>query len=95
MVGMLVGISVLTTVGLRRYYAEQTDVPAPFEICGQGVTRCAEYTEQLQLAGIAQLQTVFVGAAVCAAIAAVLSLGLLSSARTRGVRPRVLEGQPG
>ena len=95
MVGMLVGISVLTTVGLRRYYAEQTDIPAPFEICGQGVTRCAEYTEQLQLAGIAQLQTVFVGAAVCAAVAAVLSLGLLSSARTRGVRPRVLEGQPG
>jgi hypothetical protein len=36
-----------------------------------------------------------VGAAVCAGIAAVLSLALLSSARTRGVRPRVLEGQPG
>lgn len=95
MVGMLVGISVLTTVGLRRYYAEQTDIPAPFEICGRGVTRCKEYTEQLQLAGIAQLQTVFVGAAVCAVVAAALSLVLLSSARTRGVRPRLLEGQLG
>lgn len=95
MVGMLVGISVLTTVGLRRYYAEQSDIPAPFEVCGEGVTRCAEHTELLQLAGIAQLQTVFIGAAISAALAAVLSLALLSSARTREVRTRVLEGQPG
>ena len=27
MVGMLVGISALTTIGLRRYYAEQADLP--------------------------------------------------------------------
>ena len=27
MVGMLVGISALTTIGLRRYYAEQKDMP--------------------------------------------------------------------
>ena len=29
MVGMLVGISALTTIGLRRYYAVQVDLPAP------------------------------------------------------------------
>ena len=33
MVGMLVGISALTTIGLRRYYAVQVDLPA----AGRGV----------------------------------------------------------
>jgi hypothetical protein len=68
MVGMLVGISALTTIGLRRYYAVQVDLPSPAEVCG-GVTRCAEYTTLLKEAGLAQLQTVFVGAAVCAVVA--------------------------
>lgn len=95
MAGMLIGISVLTTVGLRRYYAEQAGVASPFEVCGEGVTRCAAYTEQLQLAGIAQLQTVFIGAAVCAGVAGLLSLALLSTARTRGSPAPVLEGRPG
>ena len=40
MVGMLVGISALTTIGLRRYYAEQADLPAPMDVCGQGDSRC-------------------------------------------------------
>ena len=33
MVGMLVGISALTTIGLRRYYAVQVDLPAPADVC--------------------------------------------------------------
>ena len=33
MVGMLVGISALTTIGLRRYYAEQSDLPPVREVC--------------------------------------------------------------
>ena len=43
MVGMLVGISALTTIGLRRYYAEQADLPPAREVCG-GATRCSEFT---------------------------------------------------
>jgi MFS family permease len=82
MVGMLVGISVLTTLGLRRFYAEQEDLPAPFEVCGEGVSRCAEFTRLVQEAGIAQLQTVFVGAAAISAVAAVLALVLLRGAPT-------------
>ena len=35
-VGKLVGISVLTTVGLRRFYAQQGDLPAPKDICPGG-----------------------------------------------------------
>jgi MFS family permease len=76
MVGMLVGISVLTTLGLRRYYAVQVTLPSPAEVCATG-TRCQEYTALLTEAGLTQLQTVFVGAAACAVVAAALALLLL------------------
>jgi hypothetical protein len=76
MVGMLVGISALTTIGLRRYYAEQRDLPAVQEVC-DGRSRCAEFTELLQRAGIVQEQVVFQGAAVCALVAGLLALTLL------------------
>jgi MFS family permease len=84
MVGMLVGISALTTIGLRRYYAVQVALPPPGDVCDTG-TRCAEYTNLLKEAGLAQLQTVFVGAAVCAVVAGVLALTTFRTARTRGV----------
>ncbi len=74
MVGMLVGISALTTIGLRRYYAVQTDVPSPNEVCGGNRTRCAEYTALIEQAGLTQLTTIFAGAAVCALVAALLAL---------------------
>ncbi|WP_307862069.1 MFS transporter [Nocardioides sp. SYSU D00065] len=75
MVGMLVGISALTTVGLRRYYAEQRDVPPVQEVC-DGASRCQEFSDLLRVAGIAQEHAVFWGAAGCAAVAAVLALVL-------------------
>lgn len=86
MVGMLVGISALTTIGLRRYYAVSADFPPPAEVCGNGVTRCDEYTHLLKLAGIEQLQAIFLGAAVAAAIAGLLALVLFRSANTRGTK---------
>ncbi len=79
MVGMLVGISALTTLGLRRYYAEQADVPPVREVCG-GPSRCPELTLLLKEAGIAQEQTVFAGAGVCALLAALLALALFRAA---------------
>jgi MFS family permease len=84
MVGMLVGISALTTIGLRRYYAEQADLPPAREVC-EGRTRCSEFTHLLKVAGIAQEHTVFTGAAVCAVVAAVLALVLFRGAATRAV----------
>ncbi|MGH3362300.1 MAG: MFS transporter [Nocardioides sp.] len=87
MVGMLVGISALTTIGLRRYYAEQADLPQPRDVC-DGKTRCAEFTDLLRVAGIAQEQTVFLGAAICAVIAGVLALVLFRAAGTRSVDAR-------
>lgn len=74
MVGMLVGISALTTIGLRRYYAVQSGFPSPAEVCGGALTRCDRYTGLLEQAGIAQLHTIFLGASVCAVLAGMVAL---------------------
>ena len=85
MVGMLIGISVLTTLGLRRFYAEQSDLPSPFEVCGQGVSRCEAFSDLVQQAGVAQLQTVFTGAAISCAVASVVALLVLRGPSSREV----------
>ena len=82
MVGMLVGISALTTIGLRRYYAVQGTIPSPNQVCGGTSTRCAAYDHLLKLAGVEQLQAIFVGAGVCAVLAAVTALVLFRGAQT-------------
>ena len=86
MVGMLVGISALTAIGLRRFYAGQEENPLPpaREVC-DGRTRCKEFSDLLAAQGIPQEHAVFAGAAVCAAIAAVLAVLLFRGVATRGV----------
>ncbi|GAB4007050.1 MFS transporter [Nocardioides ultimimeridianus] len=69
MVGMLVGISALTTIGLRRLYAASAAHP----------------DWELARLGVLQEHAVFAGAAVVALVAAGLSLVVLRGARTRGV----------
>ncbi|MPZ61498.1 MAG: MFS transporter [Propionibacteriales bacterium] len=77
MVGMLVGISVLTTIGLARYYARERSLPPPTELCPGEVTQCAEYADLLREAGLVQLHTVFAGAAGCALVAGIAAVLLL------------------
>ncbi|GAB7003848.1 hypothetical protein JCM18899A_13200 [Nocardioides sp. AN3] len=84
MVGMLVGLAGLTTLGLRRYYAHQADLPAVKDVCG-GASRCDAFTDLIKAAGIAQEHTVFAGAGVAALVAAALALLLLRAAPTQGV----------
>ena len=87
MIGMLVGISALTTIGLRRYYAVSEDIPPLREVCDTDKL-CSSYVDLLKDAGIAQIQAIFWGAAACAVVAAILSLGLLRGAaasRERGI----------
>jgi MFS family permease len=83
MVGMLVGISALTTIGLRRYYAVSADFPAPSVVCG-GKTRCDKYSDLLQGAGVEQLHAIFIGASLCALVAGLLALLLFRGSQTRG-----------
>jgi MFS family permease len=90
MVGMLVGISALTTIGLRRYYAETSDMPPPMQVCGGATSRCDAFDNLLRHAGIAQEHTVFAGAAVCAVVAAGLALTLFRGAPTRSVDASML-----
>jgi len=83
MVGMLIGVSALTTVGLRAFYRASAAIPPIQELCGEPIA-CSAYRDAIRDAGIAQLHAVFVGAAVCAALAAILSLILLRPVRLRG-----------
>ena len=88
MVGMLVGISALTTIGLRRYYVVQAGIPSPNSVCGGNTTRCAAYTRLVEQAGIEQLQAIFLGAAICAVLAGAAAVVLFRGARTRGITTR-------
>jgi MFS family permease len=81
MVGMLLGISALTTLGLRAFYRAASAIPPIAELCGRPVA-CSAYRAALRDAGIAQLHAVFVGAAVCAALAGLAAVVLLRTSRT-------------
>lgn len=88
MVGMLIGISALTAIGLRRYYREQERNPLPpaREVC-DGKTRCRDFSDLLAAQGIPQEHAVFAGAAVCAVLAGVLALIVFRGAETRAIEP--------
>ena len=71
MVGMVVGLALLTSIGLRRYYETVAALPDPTD------------PRALVDAGLVQVQTVFAGAAVAALLGALASLGL--GLRRRGL----------
>jgi MFS family permease len=77
MVGMLVGLSVLTAVGLRTFNEAQSHIASPIRLCPQTPTACPAYDALVSKAIVNELHTVFAGAAICAGIAALLSAVLL------------------
>lgn len=81
MVGMLVGVSALTAIGLRRYYTLVDDIPSPNELCPANPGTCRPFIDALREAAISQVHTIFAGAAVCAFAAAVLAVLLLGRRR--------------
>ncbi|MFL6022858.1 MAG: MFS transporter [Marmoricola sp.] len=91
MVGMLIGISALTTIGLRRYYAVSADFPQPQQVC-HGKSRCDAYSDLLQGAGVQQLHAIFIGASLSALLAGLLALVLFRGAATRGSSTSTLIG---
>jgi MFS family permease len=84
MVGMLVGISALTTIGLHRYYAKQDALRTVAEVCGEP-KMCSAFRDLQKAAGVAQEQTVFLGAVFCAVAAGVLALLLFRGVATRSI----------
>jgi hypothetical protein len=92
-IGKLVGISALTAIGLRRYYATQGDLPSPREVCPDGSSRCPEFTLLLKEAGLTQIHTIFLGAAVCCVVAGLVALVVFRHADTRAVGRAVAEAR--
>ncbi len=76
MIGMLVGISVLTAIGLRRFYLAESEIPDLADIC-QSAAVCPEYTRAVLDAALTQLRTVFAGAAIFAITGATAAIAFL------------------
>lgn len=76
-VGMLVGLSVLTAVGLRVFYAEQRAIGSPLTLCPTSPGDCPVYEAATRAALITELQAIFWGAGACAVLAALLAFALL------------------
>jgi len=77
MLGMLVGISLLTAIGLHRYYQEAATIPSPATLCPSHPLSCAAYNTLAQHALLDELRTIFLAAAVCTAAAGVIGAGML------------------
>jgi MFS family permease len=88
MIGMLVGLSVLTAVGLRQYYSSVARIPPSGQLCPATPDRCPAYLDATRAALIGELHTIFAGAAVAAAVAAVLAFTLLRGPAHEGREDR-------
>lgn len=75
--GMLVGASVLTAVGLQQFYAEAGRLPYPSSLCPRTPLSCPAYDTLLKGAVVTELQVVFLGAAISAALAAACAAAFL------------------
>jgi MFS family permease len=76
-IGMLVGLSLLTAVALRRFQAQVAGIGSPVQLCPRTPADCPVYDRALDAAILTQLHTVFAGAAIAAALAAVAAAALL------------------
>jgi MFS family permease len=78
MVGMLVGLSLLTAVGLRIFYSRQAAIGSPLTLCPQTPLDCPAYVAATRASALEELRAVFGGGAACALVAAALCLVLLT-----------------
>ena len=88
MIGMLVGISILTAVSLHIFYTTASGFPSPAALCPASPLNCPAYERDVTAAIVTELRAVFLGAALSAALAALLAAVLLRS------RPRLASATP-
>jgi MFS family permease len=81
MVGMLVGLSLLTAVGLRVFFARQAAIGSPLTLCPATPLDCPAYVSAVKASALDELRAIFAGGAGCAVVAAVLCLVLLRTRR--------------
>ncbi len=72
-VGMLVGISALTALGLRAFSRSLAQLGTPDRVCPATPTDCPVYDHAAHLALLHELHVIFAGAAGCTAVAAVVA----------------------
>ena len=75
--GMLVGVSLLTALGLHQFFAAAARLPSPAALCPKSPLSCSAYNVLIENAVVRELDAVFLGAAACAAVAAALAAALL------------------
>lgn len=78
-VGMLAGLSALTAVALHRFYQAEARIGSPLKLCPTHPSSCPVYNQATTRAVLSELHTIFFGAGVAAAVAAVLAVTLLRS----------------
>jgi MFS family permease len=81
-VGMLVGLSLLTAVALHRFEQRVAAIGSPVALCPRTPADCPAHDRATSAAVLDQLHTVFAGAALAAALAAVAAVVLLRLPRT-------------
>ncbi|HEX7353722.1 MAG TPA: MFS transporter, partial [Mycobacteriales bacterium] len=86
-VGMLAGLSALTAIGIRKFYEAQARIGSPITLCPNKPTSCPAYDKATTAALLSELHTIFAGAAICAAVGAVLAIALLRPSSALGSRP--------
>ncbi|HEX4754578.1 MAG TPA: MFS transporter [Candidatus Dormibacteraeota bacterium] len=86
LVGMLAGLSVLTAVGLRRFYSVQAMLPQPITLCPTTPLHCPAYDALVTGAVVDELHVIFLGAAACALAGALLAVALLRNPAEPPVR---------
>jgi MFS family permease len=75
-VGMLVGISALTAIGLHAFSRALSRLGTPDTVCPQTPSDCPAYDHAAHLALLHELHVIFAGAAGCTALAALAALTL-------------------
>ena len=77
-IGMLIGLSLLTAIGLHGFYTAVSHLKSPQELCPHvAPTNCHQYADLLAGATRDELHAIFAGAAVAVAIGGLLAVLLL------------------